>query len=178
MNTPLYQVCVKVDLTLSRGLCVLASFFVVAMMLHIVAGIFSRHALGEPLGGVTEIVSVYDMVAVTFLPLAYVTHQNAHISVELFTRALTIFWVKVIDTLAVLFVVVLSSWVTFETAIAALESFQIAEVWESGDGFLSVWISRLFLPLGIGAMTFSWILVAVRRIDELARFNVSRLVSR
>ena len=97
MNTPLYQVCVKVDLTLSRGLCVLASFFVVAMMLHIVAGIFSRHALGEPLGGVTEIVSVYDMVAVTFLPLAYVTHQNAHISVELFTRALTIFWVKVID---------------------------------------------------------------------------------
>ena len=67
--------------------------------------------------------------------------------------------------------VVLSSWVTMETAIAALESFQISEVWESGDGFLSVWISRLFLPLGIGAMTFSWILEAVRRIDELSRVN-------
>ena len=171
MNTQLYQACTRIDLALGRGLCLLASLFVIAMMLHIVAGIFSRHALGEPLGGVTEIVSVYDMVAVTFLPLAYVTHQKAHISVELFTRSLTVFWLKVIDTVAVLFVVVLSSWVAMETAIAALESFQISEVWESGDGFLSVWISRLFLPLGIGAMTFSWILEAVRRIDELSRVN-------
>ena len=64
------------------------------------------------------------------------------------------------------------------TAIAALESFEIAEVWESGDGFLSVWMSRLFLPLGIGAMTFSWMLEAVRRIDDLGRVNTGTMVGR
>ena len=50
MNTKLYQVFVRIDGALSTALCVLASLFVVAMMLHIVAGIFSRHVLGEPLG--------------------------------------------------------------------------------------------------------------------------------
>ena len=171
MDTKLYQVFVKIDGALSTALCILASLFVVAMMLHIVAGIFSRHVLGEPLGGVTEIVSVYDMVAVTFLPLAYVTHRNAHISVELFTRSLSPLWAQLIDTVAVLFVVLLSAWITIETANAAFESLYIREVWESGDGFLSVWVSRLFLPLGIGAMTFTWILEAVRRIGRLVRLN-------
>ncbi|MBT6330448.1 MAG: hypothetical protein HOJ34_11760 [Kordiimonadaceae bacterium] len=75
MSSDFYKKLDRIDHTIALILCSAAGLSIVAMMLHIVAGIYSRHFLGQPLGGVTEIVSAYDMVAVSFLSLAYVTHQ-------------------------------------------------------------------------------------------------------
>lgn len=167
MNREFYKKLDKFDHILALTLCSVAGVSVVAMMLHIVAGIYSRHFLGQPLGGVTEIVSAYDMVAVSFLSLAYVTHQKAHISVELFTQKLSEHMKQMIELGAALFVTVLSVWISYETAIAAIHSYSINEVWESGDGFLTVWPSRFFLPFGIGAMAFSYALDTLKRADRL-----------
>ena len=167
MNSEFYKKMDKIDHNLALILCALAGLSIVAMMLHIVAGIYSRHFLGQPLGGVTEIVSAYDMVAVSFLSLAYVTHQKAHIAVDLFTQKLSPQMKEVIDLGAALFVTTLSIWITYETAIAAIHSYSINEVWESGDGFLTVWPSRFFLPIGIGAMAFSYALDTLKRADRL-----------
>ena len=107
------------------------------------------------------------MVAVSFLSLAYVTHQKAHIAVDLFTQKLSQYVRQVIELGATLFVTILSAWITYETAVAAIHSYSINEVWESGDSFLTVWPSRFFLPFGIGAMTFSYALESLKRFDEL-----------
>ena len=61
---------------------------IVLMMVHIVIDVLGREVVGTPLDGTTEIVSFYNMVAVTFLPLAFVAHHEGHILVELFTRGL------------------------------------------------------------------------------------------
>jgi TRAP-type C4-dicarboxylate transport system permease small subunit len=167
MSRELYKKLDKIDHTVALVLCSVAGLSIVAMMLHIVAGIYSRHFLGQPLGGVTEIVSAYDMVAVSFLSLAYVTHQKAHITVELFTQKLSLHMKQLIELGAILFVTILSIWISYHTAIAAIHSYSINEVWESGDGFLTVWPSRFFLPFGIGAMAFSFALDALKRADEL-----------
>ena len=167
MSEDFYKKMDKIDHNIALVLCFLAALAVVGMMLHIVAGIYSRHFIGQPLGGVTEIVSAYDMVAVSFLSLAYVTHQKAHISVELFTQKLSKRAKDVIELMATLFVTILSSWIAYETAVAAVHSYSINEVWESGDGFLTVWPSRFFLPFGIGAMAFSYGLDVIKRFDQL-----------
>jgi len=155
MKSNLFEALDKTDRVMALGLAVCAGVFVILMMLHIVAGIVARQILGAPLGGVTEIVSAYDMVAVTFLPLAYVTRNKGHISVVLFTHWLSTRSVEIIEWLASLFIALISIWVFYESSIAAIESFAVREVWESGDGFLYVWPSRVFVPLGIGAMAFS-----------------------
>ncbi|MBT5074575.1 MAG: TRAP transporter small permease [Kordiimonadaceae bacterium] len=167
MSSDFYKKLDRIDHTIALILCSAAGLSIVAMMLHIVAGIYSRHFLGQPLGGVTEIVSAYDMVAVSFLSLAYVTHQKAHISVELFTQKLSEQMKQVIELAAAIFVTALSIWISYETAVAAIHSYSINEVWESGDGFLTVWPSRFFLPFGIGAMAFSYALDTLKRADRL-----------
>ena len=167
MSTEFYKKMDKIDRTMALVLCSIAGLSIVAMMLHIVAGIYSRHFLGQPLGGVTEIVSAYDMVAVSFLSLAYVTHKKSHIAVDLFTQNLSEQLKEIIEFGAALFVTALSVWISYETAIAAIHSYSINEVWESGDGFLTVWPSRFFLPFGIGAMAFSYALDTLKRGDQL-----------
>lgn len=173
MSDELYKKLDKIDHTIALILCSVAGLSIVAMMLHIIAGIYTRHFLGQPLGGVTEIVSAYDMVAVSFLSLAYVTHKKAHISVQLFTQKLSENMKQVIELGASIFVSVLSVWISYETAIAAIHSYSIKEVWESGDGFLTVWPSRFFLPLGIGAMAFSYALDTIKRADALVNSSHS-----
>ena len=65
-----------------------AALFVIVMMLHVCADVFSRLVLGRSLHGTIEIVSAYYMVGVIFLPLIEVTREDGHISVELLTRRL------------------------------------------------------------------------------------------
>ncbi|MBT6330447.1 MAG: hypothetical protein HOJ34_11755 [Kordiimonadaceae bacterium] len=74
---------------------------------------------------------------------------------------------QVIELAAAIFVTALSIWISYETAVAAIHSYSINEVWESGDGFLTVWPSRFFLPFGIGAMAFSYALDTLKRADRL-----------
>ena len=167
MKNNVFEALEKTDRTIAIGLSVCAGVFVILMMLHIVAGIIARQFFGAPLGGVTEIVSAYDMVAVTFLPLAYVTRNRGHISVVLFTHLLKPRSIEIIEWLASVFIALISIWVCYESSIAAIESTVVGEVWESGDGFLYVWPSRIFVPLGIGAMAFSLTVETLRRSSQL-----------
>lgn len=152
----------RIDRVLAASLCFFAGVAVTLMMLHIIASIVARQFFATPLGGVTEIVSAYDMVAVTFLPLAYVTRQKAHISVDLFTQWLSPRAILVIEWLATVFIALISIWVFFESMAVAIDSIQVGEVWESGDGFLYVWPSRLFVPIGVGAMGFSLVVDTIK----------------
>jgi TRAP-type C4-dicarboxylate transport system permease small subunit len=153
----------RADHAIAVALCFCGGVAVTLMMLLIVTSVVSRQFFAMPLGGVTEIVSVYDMVAVTFLPLAYVTRQRAHIAVQLFTQALSARAILIIEWLALIFIAIFSIWVCYQSTIVAMHSFRVGEVWESGDGFLLIWPSRFFLPIGIGAMCFTLLVEALRK---------------
>src|SRR5690606_21040729 len=57
-----------------------------AMMLHVCADVTGRYFFNHPLVGTTEIVSGWYMVAVAFLPWAYLARTDNHIVAELFLR--------------------------------------------------------------------------------------------
>ena len=132
----------------SNALAYVGGAFIVLMMLQIVVDVLSREFLGLPIDGTLEIVSFYYMVAVTFFPLAYVSHGEGHITVELFTRGLPRRRLAGLE--AAVGIVCLGFVVLFvsQTWIAAVQSFESGEMWETSDDLITIWPSRFALPIG------------------------------
>ena len=117
------------------------------MMLHIAADVVGRTVFNHPLPGTTEIVSAYYMVAVAYLPWAWVALNNGHITVELFTRKAspaTIAWLDIMAKLLTITYIGVFVWQTFTMAIQQTRS---GEAWEASTGYLPVWPSRWVLPI-------------------------------
>ena len=71
------------------GVMVAAGEIVVAVMcLHIVAEIVANAVFRSPIDGTPEIVARWYMVAIVFLPLAFLHLRGEHISADLFTSKL------------------------------------------------------------------------------------------
>lgn len=125
----------------------------IAMMVHIGADIIGRVVFNNPVSGTIEIVSAYYMVGITFLPLGYVARHEGHIVVELFTRGLShrrLGQLEKVTMSAALVYSVVFTWMTGDAALAATLK---GEVWESAQGFTTVWPSRWLLPAGFGVMS-------------------------
>lgn len=133
-------------------LAYLGGTFILLMMFQIVADVAGREFLGFAIDGTLEIVSFYYMVAVTFFPLAYVSHYEGHITVELFTRGLSPRRIAgleaIVGIVCLAFVVLLVR----ESWIAAIESFETGEMWETSDDLITIWPSRFALPIGVALM--------------------------
>lgn len=135
-------------------LTMLGGIVLTLMMIHTVADVFGRMVFNHPLDGTTEIVSGYYMVVVIFFPLAYVTHNEGHIIVELFTRRLPRRQLAGLDAVVATVCLCLLIWFTWENFVEALSSFNDNEEWETADGNVIIWPSRWLLPLGLLAMAF------------------------
>lgn len=66
----------------AKSAIVVATLFLVLMALHVSLDVGLRYLFGKSFTGTLEFVSFYYMVAVVFLPLAYVELQQEHISVD------------------------------------------------------------------------------------------------
>jgi len=131
------------------------------MMLHVAADVAGRYLFLAPLNGTLEIVANYYMVALTFLPIAWIARNEGHIIVELFTRKLSpskLSKLEFATTLVTLVYVVVFAWMT---AVSGVEETAKLEVREAADGFIPVWPSRWYLPIGLGMMAvfLAWRLV-------------------
>ncbi len=127
---------------------VLSALGIIVMMLHITLDVAARLVFGSPLIGTNEIVSRYYMVAVAFLPLAWVEHHNAMISVELFDTFLGRRTLLISD-LAVALVsavaLILVAWTSFGEAIEAVGKG--AFVMAVGTR-IEVWPTYFIIPIG------------------------------
>ncbi|NQU71342.1 MAG: TRAP transporter small permease [Rhodospirillales bacterium] len=133
-------------------LAYIGGIFIVLLMIQVVLDVAGREIFGLPIDGTLEIVSFYYMVGVTFLPLAYVSHEEGHIMVEMFTRKLSrprlagLEAVIGIMCFALVVVLVTQSW------DAALDSYETEEMWETSDDLITIWPSRFALPIGVFMM--------------------------
>lgn len=128
------------------------SFFIMLMMVHIVVDVVGREFFSRPISGTLETVSFYYMVAVTFFPLAFVTHHEGHISVELFTRGLSRRGRAALEAVVTLACFAFVVMFVIETWKAAATSFANDEMWETADDLITIWPSRFALPIGAGLM--------------------------
>ena len=141
------------------------------MMLHVTADVAARNILNAPLFGTIEIVSAYYMVAVSYLPLAWIVKNEGHIYVELFTRNLSPRILFRIDTYVAIITLVYVSIITWKTLESALQQTAIREHWESAWGFIAVWPSRWFVVIGFGCFAiqvFAQVVSGLHRIRKEA----------
>ena len=136
------------------------------MMLHVTIDVAAKYLFNHPLEGTIEIVSGYYMVAVSFLPLAYIAKHEGHIIVELFTRGLSPRGALRLDGVVNILTFLYLGLFTWKTTTAAIEQTAVGELWETATGFVHMWPSRWVLPAGCLLMT---IYVAVRISRDLSR---------
>ncbi len=124
----------------------------VVMMFHIVGDVFAKYIFNSPIEGTIEIVAGYYMVAVVFLPFAYVTYTEGQIIVELFTRGLSKRNLIRFDGLIAIATLVYMTIFTWNTVDEAIYQTGQREIWETGTFEVAIWPSRWIIPIGCGVM--------------------------
>ena len=151
-----------VDLA-SKAVLILAGIALVLMMLHVVADIGGKYLFAQPIAGTTRIVSWYYMVAVAFLPAAYVQLQREHLVVELFTMALSERQRAVIEGVMGLGIILYTGLLTKLVYGSAVKSTLRGEYTDESFFDLPVWPARWMLPLAFGLLT---LVFAIQTLDD------------
>lgn len=121
------------------------------MMLHVVAEIFCRNVLGITLPATLEIVSLYYMPALIFLPLASVERLAGHIDVSFVQEAFPAPLRRVTEVAALTacgLVYGAMGWVGLQEAMA---KFRIRE-FLMGEVAVPLWPGRFLVPIGCFAI--------------------------
>ena len=135
---------------LVRLLALVGALGVVAMMLHVCADVVLRAVAGRPLPATVEIVARYYMVALAFLPLAWVERRRGMVAVELADRALPPALLRASDAAVALLaaaVYAVLAWITWETF---QQNRQAGTFVIALDRPVPVWQSYALPPLGFG----------------------------
>jgi TRAP-type C4-dicarboxylate transport system permease small subunit len=149
----------EIPINLLLWVALIAGFL---MMLHVGADVTGRTVFNHPLQGTTEIVSGWYMVAICYLPWAWITRHDNHIVAGVFERIGTAwfgYWIEVVVKVVMLVYVAVFGW---QTALRAVQQTRAGEVWEAAGGFIPVWPSRWMLPLAALSMGIYLVLRILR----------------
>ena len=129
-----------------------AGVLIIIMMVHVTADVIGKFFFNRPIDGTIELVAAYYMVAIIFLPLAFVSRGEGQISVDLFTQKLKGRKLALLEGVVGCFTLFYIALFVWRTGISAVEKTQQGEQWESAADYVDVWPSRWFLPIGTAVM--------------------------
>jgi TRAP-type C4-dicarboxylate transport system permease small subunit len=153
----------EIPINLLLWIALIAGFM---MMVHVGADVTGRTAFNRPLHGTTEIVSGWYMVAICYLPWAWLTRHDNHIIAGVFERIGSRrfgYWVEVVVKVFMLVYVGVFGW---QTGVRAIQQTRAGEVWEAAGGFIPVWPSRWTLPAAAGLMGIYLVLRILRDVGR------------
>jgi TRAP-type C4-dicarboxylate transport system permease small subunit len=143
----------------------------ILMMIHVTADVTMRRMFNAPIEGTTEVVAGYYMVAIAYLPWAFVARNDNHIVAGIFKQIggpVFDYWVEIgVKVLTTAYVGIF----TYQTFFAALQRTAQGEVWLAGTKYLPVWPTRWLLPLA-GTLMISHLVLRV--IQDLLRGRSDR----
>ena len=154
---------------LGEGMAIIGGIAMVLMMLHIVADVATKYLFNDPIDGTTEIVAAYYMVAVVFLPVAYVTFMEGQLIVELFTGWMSNRRLSLLDGFAGFASLAYLLFIVYYTAAEAVRRTIEGEAWETSVELVAVWPSRWMLPIGLAVMALYVLIEAFRNLRGGAR---------
>ena len=152
----------EVPINLLLWLALIAGFL---MMMHVGIHVTAR-GLRQPLMGTDEIVAGWYMVAVCYLPWAWLTRHDNHIVAGVFERIGTAWFGYWLEVAVKIFLLVYVSVFAWQTWIRAVQQTRAGEVWEAAGGFIPIWPSRWVLPIGAGLMGIYLVLRIARDIGR------------
>ena len=138
----------------------------VVMMIWVTLDVTLRNVFHAPITGTLEIMSNYNMAALSFLPLAYIARERGHIIVELFTTGMKNNSRSILDGVIAIITLAYVSLFTWKAFEVALKKTEIRDAKESGFGFVEVWPARWFVVVGFGLMA---VYVAFYMLRDLRR---------
>lgn len=133
---------------LAQTLAVIAGLSLVLMLVHVALDVGGKYLFNAPLPGTAEVVASYYMIAVVFLPLAYIEVHNRPILVELFYDRFGPHLQAGCDVIATLCSIAFYFFLAKESWVIALKSMEIREIVE-GTWKVVVWPSRFIIPVGL-----------------------------
>ena len=143
------------------ALAVVAGIALLAMMVQTVVDVSKNNLLGAPIEGNLEIMSVYHMVAIVFLPLAIVEVKHEHITVDLLVRLFPWWLRRITDTLGYLVAAFFFAILMWQTWIDAYESWAMGEILMTSI-LITIWPAKFSLPIGFASIMLASLLHAWR----------------
>jgi TRAP-type C4-dicarboxylate transport system permease small subunit len=138
----------------------------VLMMLHVGADVTGRTFFNRPLHGTTEVVSGWYMVAICYLPWAWIARHDNHIVAGMFEQIGTRWFGFWLDIAVKIFVTAYVSVFAWQTWVRAVQQTRGGEVWEAAGGFIPIWPSRWMLPIAAGLMCVYLVLRVIRDVGR------------
>jgi TRAP-type C4-dicarboxylate transport system permease small subunit len=132
----------------------------VLMVAHVSADVTARGLFNNPIEGTTEFVSAYYMVAVAYLPWAWIARNDGHIRVEVFSSFLPQRAIEWLDIGVKILTIAYISFFVWRATLRAIEQYYAGEVWQAGTKYLAIWPSRWVLPVA-GTLMVVYLLVRV-----------------
>lgn len=151
---------------LERWCLYLAALAGAAMMAHVAVDVFSRTVLNAPLHGTNVVAARYYMVALAFLPLAFVSRNLGQMSVDVFTSSMRGGIRRLVDlfsTTLMLVYVGMLTWMAFESAQRRTASGEFIDL---QIAVIPVWQGRWIVPLACGLL---FLHVLIRLLRSLSR---------
>jgi TRAP-type C4-dicarboxylate transport system permease small subunit len=160
MAGPMHRLAQIRDVFLA-GLAVIGAVATIMLMLHVVADITLRNLRNTPIPATYEVVTNYYMIALAFVPLAWVEKSGGMVQVEVINGALSPFMMRLSNLLvAVISAVIYGvlAWVTWQTAVrnTGIGSFVVANQMR-----VPTWPAYWLPPLGFGLAAMAALLNAV-----------------
>jgi len=132
----------------------LAAVSLLLMMIQTTTDVLLNNFINKPIEGNLEVISVYHMVIIVFLPLAFVELRHEHINSDLLVRVFSKKWQRISYVLGCLITMVFLGIMFWRSWVDALQSFEISEV-IMGSIYVPVWPARFALPAGFLAFALA-----------------------
>ncbi len=150
---------------LSWFLAAIGGIALVLMMVQTVADVVADQFFTRPIPGNLEVISVYHMVLVVFLPLAYIERRHEHIQVDLLYQLMP----RMLQRITLVLGYLLSAgffgiltWRTWGDAIKSLAKNEML----MGNVYVIIWPAKFVLPIGFGAIALVVLLHAWRAASD------------
>ncbi len=141
------------------SLAVIGGLAIITLMLHIVADVVLRSAINWPLPATYEIVTNYYMVALAFIPLAWLERGGGMVHVEVLEPLMGPTVLDISNrSVAVLSTVVYGA-LTYLTFGTATKSFASGTFVMAQNAPIPTWPAYFLLPMGFG---FACLVTAAR----------------
>ena len=144
---------------ITSGLALLGAVGVLAMLVHITGYVVMRNLAGAPIPATVEIVSYYYMVAIAFLPLAWVERRGGMISVELLDFMLSPRMRRVSDLLIAALGVVIYAVMAYASWLTAVRNYETGTFVVALQTKIITWPGYFLPPAGFALAA---IIVTVR----------------
>ncbi len=157
---------------MSRVLILIAGIGLLLMMVQTVMDVIADNFFDRPIPGNLEVISIYHMVLVVFLPLAMVEWKHENIQVDLFYLMMPSWLQRLSLVVGYLICALFFAILTRQTWLDALVSYRKNEVLMASV-YVLVWPAKFILPIGFAAIT----LISIRHFFRAMRAPLSEFAA-